>query len=343
MNNKNILLVALLILSACSNPRPDKGSVAFPELKGIYLGQELPGDTVRMFAPGIVSTGMEERDVAFIYDGRELFFTRIIDSVYTLMHMEELDGRWTEPEIATFSGEYDDIEPIFSTRGHGLYFVSNRPGEGKPFNKMDFNIWYTYRTLEGWAEPQSLGAPVNTRQTEFFPSVTHDGTLYFGRNDEGNTRSDIYRSRRADGKFSEPEKLPEIINGPENAFNACIAPDESYLIFSAYRSGSSLGRSDYYISFRDEDDVWSQPLNLGPEINTEGDEYSPHITPGGKYFFFATNGNPLQITDPARLIDPGTEPYATSAGSLGGKGIPLNGSTDIYWIETRPLVKKLSR
>lgn len=337
------ILFPLLILSACKNPGPDKDTSQFPVLEGIYLGEKLPGDTVMMFAPGIISTGMDERDAAFIYNGREFFFTRIIDSVYTLMHSEEVNGQWTEPEIAAFSGNYDDVEPIFSTQGHGLYFISNRPAEGRSYNKKDFNIWYTYKTLEGWIEPQSLGAPINSDQMEFFPSVTYDGTLYFGRSDSANDRSDIYRSRRADGKFSEPEKLPEIINGPENPFNACIAPDESYLIFCAYRSDSSQGRSDYYISFRDDDDTWSQPVNLGPGINTAGDEYSPHITPGGKYLFFASNGNPLEITDPAAIIATAVQPYASHGGSLQGHGVPLNGSTDIYWVETHALIKRLRK
>ncbi|HNS18262.1 MAG TPA: hypothetical protein PKH94_02435 [Bacteroidales bacterium] len=343
MKNKNILPVALLILSACSNPRPEKGSDNFPLLEGIYLGQELPGDTVKIFAPGIISTGMEERDVAFVFDGRELFFTRVIDSIYTILHTEETDGRWTEPEVASFSGKYDDAEPIFSTRGRGLYFISNRPSEGKPYAKKDFDIWYTYKTMEGWMEPQPIGDPINTEQTEFFPSVTNDGALYFGRYDAQGDRCDLYRSTRADGKFNKPEKLPEIINGPEYPFNACISPDERYLVFCAIRSDSSFGQSDYYISFRDEDDNWSQPVNPGPEINTSGNEYSPHITPGGKYFFFATNGNPRQINDPAALIDPRLQASAFSAGSLPGTGLPVNGSLDIYWIETHALLKRLRR
>jgi len=345
MNDKHIFLLVIFFLSACTNPGAWKESTAFPILEGTYLGQELPGDTVKLFAPGIISTGMDERDAAFTHNGRELFFTRFVDSTYTIMHTEELDGRWTQPEVASFSGDYNDLEPFFSIRSQGLYFVSNRPMEGKSFNAMDFDIWYTYKTLAGWVEPQPIGAPVNTGQMEFFPSVTRDGTLYFGRSDTGNTRSDLYRARRIDGKFSEPEKLPEIINGPENPFNACIAPDEGYLIFCAYKRDSSFGKSDYYISFRNEDDTWSQPVSLGTAINSSGAEYSPHITPDGKYFFFATNGNPLQIADPSALIHPETQPVISTSQSLKEPGllVPLNGSMDIYWIETHFFLKKLKR
>lgn len=345
MIQRNLLICFLLLFFGCHQNNTSQETDAVEAHSGMYIGQDLPGDTLRLFAPGIISTGMNERDVAFTYDGKELFFTLFIGNRYVIMHAEEVDGQWTLPEVASFSGRFNDVEPIFTPRGHGLYFISDRPVEGKVSDSQDFDIWYTYKTLEGWIEPQSIGAPVNTSRIEFFPSVTYDGTLYFGRNSDGNERSDLYRARWSEGKFSEPEKLPEIINSADNPFNACIAPDESYLIFCAYRSDSSQGGSDYYISFRDEDDTWSEPVNLGPGINTPADEYSPHITPGGKYFFFTTNGNPLQVKDPVRLIYPGTPPETFSFSSFRELffKMPVNGSMDIYWIETHGLIKRLKR
>ncbi|MCG7853184.1 MAG: glycoside hydrolase [Methanosarcinaceae archaeon] len=341
MNKIFVLFLSLIILFACQPDRNIQDDNPFPELNGIYLGQELPGDTVRLFAPGIISTGMNERDASFVYNGKELFYTLFIENKFVILHTEEAAEHWTKPEVASFSGKYNDMEPCFASRGQGLYFISNRPVEGKSTDPMDYDIWYTYKTLEGWAEPQPIGAPVNTNQLEFFPSVTSDGTLYFGRNSADNSRSDIYRARWTDGKFNEPEKLPAIINAVENPFNACIAPDERYLVFCAYKRGSSYGGSDYYISYRDKDDTWSDPVNLGPSINTAGDEYSPHITPGGKYFFFATNGNPLQIKDPIKLVYSGSPPATFSYASLQELFLkmPVNGSMDIYWIETASFVK----
>ena len=61
-------LLLVLLLFGCSSPEE-----AFP-LTGPYLGQKPPGKTPEIFAPGIISTGFNERNLAFTPDGRELFY-----------------------------------------------------------------------------------------------------------------------------------------------------------------------------------------------------------------------------------------------------------------------------
>ena len=65
-----------------------------------------------------------------------------------------------------------------------------------------------------------------------------------------------------------------------------VAPDESYLIVSSGRPGG-FGQGDLYISFRDEDGDWRQPVNLGESINSEQVDFCPMVTPDGKYLFFS--------------------------------------------------------
>ena len=70
--------VAASILSctpAVDEGQVDEGAKEFYELTGNYLGQELPGMTPRLFAPGIVSTGLSERDMAITPDGDEIYFS----------------------------------------------------------------------------------------------------------------------------------------------------------------------------------------------------------------------------------------------------------------------------
>jgi len=252
------------------------------------------------------------------------------------MHAEEVDGKWSIPDIALFSGDYNDIEPCFvPVRGTAIYFASDRPSGMNGSNQSDFNIWYTYKTLAGWSEPQEIGSPINTLQYEYFPSVTKKGTLYFVRNDVQNTRSNVYRARFENGSFQEPEKLSEVINATENAFNACIAPDESYLVFCSYRADSNKGKSDYYISFRDDDDNWSEAINLGDQFNTSEGEFSPRITPSGNYIFFNSMGNlldertndtvPVWLNRELNDIDLVWKPQAENS--------------DIYWVQTSVLKK----
>jgi hypothetical protein len=139
---------------------------------------------------------------------------------------------------------------------------------------------------DSWGEPYRLPDIINDGSANFYPSVTEDGTLYFTRDlpDGGNA---IFRSSRIDGEYAAPERLPERVNATRNQFNAFVAPDESYLIVPIYGLEDSHGSTDYYIVFRNPDDTWSDPINLGDKINTEGGlEYAPYVSPDGKYFFF---------------------------------------------------------
>ena len=323
MNTTKIpLYLTLLIfftIVAC-NTTNNETNTDFLELSGVYIGQEKPEFDPVMFAPEIVSTELYERDAAFSRFGKVMFYTVKNDGGHVLMYtfFNEEEDRWLVPDVAPFSGTYDDIEPCFANRGKGLYFVSNRPVDGKEKGAMDWDIWFTIKTLAGWNEPQNIGAPINTEQMESFPSVTFKGTLYFTRNSEDNSRTDIFRSKFVDGKFEEPERLPEIINAEARQFNAAIAPDESYLVFCSMKEGG-YGGTDYWISFLNRDSTWSEPVNLGERFNTSENEISPHFSPGGRYFFFASEGNPIGIPDSLQ------------------KTISEKANSDIYWVKAEML------
>lgn len=141
-------------------------------------------------------------------------------------------------------------------------------------------------------------ARVNSSGSEWYPTVAANGTIYFGSDREGGKgRTDIYRCRLADGRYTEAENLGDRINTPFNEFEALIAPDESFLILMAGGHPDGRGGFDLYISFSREG-IWTKPRNLGAKINSIGNEYSPMISPDRKYFFWtSTRGfadNPLE-------------------------------------------------
>ena len=140
----------------------------------------------------------------------------------------------------------------------------------------------------GWGEPFDIGVPVNSDDDEFFPTVTRDGTLYFTRRMLKADRSAaVYRSRFVNGQYSEPEKLPDHVNSVKTLYNAFISPDESYLIACVPGKRGNIGAIDYYIAFRSVTDQWTELINMGEAVNTEGDRASsPYVSPDGKYFFF---------------------------------------------------------
>ncbi len=303
----------------------------FPVLTGPYLGQTPPGNEPVLFAPGIIPTGLYTRDFAMTPDGNEIYYCIALANFdYTLvMVSKNINGRWTEPEVAPFSREMKHmiLEPAISPDGRKFYFLSNRPDTAAGETEAgDQDIWVMDRQGDRWGEPYNPGPPINTDGAEFFASVTDDGTMYFTRVVRGQRGNKLYRSRLVNGEYTEAELLPEQVNSTANQFNAYIARDESYIILSTGLREDTRGGADYYIVFRNANDEWSDPINLGDKINTEqGSEWSPYISPDGKYFFFMAprvgehikdNMSGITITEMLKLYNS-----------------PGSGYPDIYWVD----------
>ncbi len=323
------LIMAVVIAGISCMDQPQQSTDDAPTVKsvGAYLGQTPPGRQPKLFAPGIVSTPLTERDASWTPDGKEMYFSVSVEGVWVIARVRQLtDGSWSEPEVAPFSGRYNDIEPCAAPDGQRFFFVSWRPlsGQGEP--ETVSRIWVMDREGDGWGKPRDLGAPINSDLNVFYPSVTRDGTLYFTRREKDNTEF-IWRARFRDGHYETPEKLPAVVNSAPTQFNACIAPDESCLIVSAWGRPDSVGSTDYYVAFRNPDDTWSKPINLGPDINTPVDEYTPAFSPDGRYFFFQRKQGELARHRPNRPLT-----YRELSQRFNR---PENGLGDIYWVDAK--------
>jgi Tol biopolymer transport system component len=191
------------------------------------------------------------------------------------------NGRWTLPEVASFSKEYRAGEPFFAPDGRRLYFISRRPdvpeGEQGPER-----IWYMEREGGGWSTAQLLDTGANTMDIHWQFSLDEDGHLYFGGN-AGNSLGgmDIYVSKYVDGAYMEPENLGPAVNGEDSDLCPFISPDGSYLVFSRYgREGDSIR-----ISFRKDDGSWTQARELWP-ASSGIHGLCPTVSPDGKYLFY---------------------------------------------------------
>jgi hypothetical protein len=291
---------------------------------GNYLGQTPPLNQPKLFAPGIVSTGMYERDITMTPDANEIYFSRILGNFEfsKIMVIKRINGVWTDPEVASFSmnSNNKDLEPCISPDGSKFYFVSDRPDSaGKRYDKNN-DIWVMNRIGSDWSKPFNLGSPINSDLPEFFPSLTNNGTIYFTRDLDGG--SYIYKSVFINGKFTEPKKLNNKINSTNNQFNAFIAPDESYIIVPTYGRKESLGATDYFICFNLGHEVWTDPIHMGSLINSKSrDEYSSFVSRDGRYLFFMSSDfNKSNVN------------FKEDYNLKGLHNMPENGSPDIYWI-----------
>jgi len=273
--------VSAVAQSATSEHEPD-----YPILTGPYFGQEPPGDTPELFAPGLISTCREHSAAMFTPDGNELWFGRMFPA--EICYAKIVNGRWTQPQTAPFSGSYIDLYPVLSPHGSKLYFTSDRPVDsaGPRLSRGEVDLWVAERMDGRWSEPRHLGETINIGRRTSCGSIAANGNLYFTTSPVADRSAEMYRSVFVGGVYSEPESLTEL-NSPQPDHCPFVAPDESYLIFSSFRGG--FGRSDLFISFRTSDGSWTEPTNMGARINSpQKDEY-PFVTPDGRYLFFNSN------------------------------------------------------
>ena len=266
-NDAVAFLSALILCVGCADRPACDGAGQFT---GELLGQPPPGDQPEIFAEGVISFGYHEHDLTISPSGDEIFFVTSsgIHDYYAIIRVALENGRWGQPEIASFSGSGTDSTPAFSADGRVLYFSSRRPRTPGGEPRGDSDIWMVEKAAGGWGEPVNLGPEVNSDWNELYPSATADGSLFFQYYEESGSESDFYVSRRANGDLGQPEKLAEPLNteGYESAL--WVAPDETFALFQSIRLGGH-GGVDLYVSYREESGGWSEPLNLGRRISSE--------------------------------------------------------------------------
>jgi hypothetical protein len=287
-----VLCAFVLVAVACAQtPDVSQKEDPFPIMSGPYMGQTLPGLEPEVFAPGVVSTGMNELNSVFSPDGSEFYFSIGAGPMHWVIMVSYLrDGVWTKPEPAGFQGPYGGVDMAFSPDGDRLFYCSNRPASGTGEAEESFDIWYVERTDDGWSEPINPGPPINSEHHEFYPSFTTDGTLYFqSRRPGGPGPGDIYRARLIDGEYREAELLPAPVNTEAPEGDALVAPDESFIIITGPPLDPSASRSaDLWVCFRGEGDRWTERIFLGDAVNSDQGENCPTLSPDGRLFFFTS-------------------------------------------------------
>ncbi|MEJ1236869.1 hypothetical protein WBG78_02000 [Chryseolinea sp. T2] len=294
----------------------------------LVLYSAVQAQTPVLFMNGLVSTNLNERDMAISPDGNEMYYT--IQSSHgilsTIVRRKKLANGWSDPEVAPFSGLFNDLEPAFSPDGKKLFFCSNRPLSGN--KTKDYDIWVTERTTSGWSEPMNIGPSINTTANEFYPSVALNGNLYFTAEREGAIgNEDIFISTFANGKYNTPHPLDTAVNSKLWEFNAFVAPDESYIIFTSYGRNDDAGGGDLYISVR-QNKKWLPARNL-KSVNSNTIDYCPFVFDNTLYF---TSGKHNVTTTRDQQMDYRSlmKWYEQST----------NGGENIYSVSFLPLLKE---
>jgi hypothetical protein len=266
-------------------------SSEFPKLSGPYLGQTPPGMTAEKFAPGIASTNDHEHSrMEFSRDGLEMYWAVVKGEEQKIWVTRNGTDGWSKPAPLPLSFS-ETRAPVFGADGKLFYFFANDPSADASDMPPQYRLWVKSAPDTEWKNIKPVNniiPQIRNKMTMSF-CFAANGNLYFdlgGPGENGGWSWQIYFSACKNGSYGQPQLLGDRINeGTINQF-PFVAPDEGYLIFSSNRQGN-LGGGDLYVSFRDKNGNWLQPVNMGDKINTPGQERSPSVTPDGKYFFFA--------------------------------------------------------
>lgn len=135
--------------------------------------------------------------------------------------------------------------------------------------------------------PKNLGDSINSVNSEYFPSLTIDGTqLVFTR--RLNSDEDFYESFLTDGKWSNAVPLPGKVNTNLNEGAQNISQDGQWIIFTGCNYPEGFGSCDLYISYKTKNG-WSEAENLGDLVNTDAWESSPSLSPDKRDLYFSSS------------------------------------------------------
>jgi Tol biopolymer transport system component len=234
-------------------------------------------------SPGVISTARNEYNYTRTADGRTAVFARS-EAEFRGAKIMVVEGG-TSPELIGFSDpRYDDTDPQISSDGRELVFVSNRPLPGEP-DRRDLNIWRSHKVDGRWRAPEPV-AHANSKGYELGPEV-HAGVLTFNSTRTGGPgRLDIWRSESK----AEPTPLPAPINTAANEGDFTLSRDGRVALFWSDRPGGS-GGGDIWMAVRDGEG-WREPVNLGPQVNSDGFDFTPSFSADGRTLYFASTRKP---------------------------------------------------
>jgi len=152
--------------------------------------------------------------------------------------------------------------------------------------------FYVSEQKEGkWSNSESLSGNINSDQNEGAQTISQDGQLliFTGCNfPDGYGNCDLYFSIKTRQGWSLPKNMGGLINTEFWESAPCLSPDKRDLYFAS-RVPGGMGGIDIYVTHQQANGRWSEPENLGPEINTPGDETCPFIHADNQTLYFTSN------------------------------------------------------
>ncbi len=204
--------------------------------------------------------------------------------------------------------QYDEIKPNPVPDGSRMYFASKDRPDG--FGGLD--IYVAKREGDTWTSAQNLGPAINTSQHESINSISADGTriVLYGAFEGHMGRGDNFYFEKTPQGWSGIRNFPPPVNSTDWDSDGYFTADGKAFLFASDRPGCigerhprgdfDLKTNPFHGSYGGNSDIfvclktpagWSDPINLGPVINTPYCERSPFLHPDGKTLYFSSDGH----------------------------------------------------
>lgn len=177
----------------------------------------------------------------------------------------------------------------------GKYFYFTRLHINRGYNE---DFYRSEAKDTSWGYAMSLPAPLNTPDNEGTISISADGKVIFFSSTEryspsgqkqGNGSQDLYLCLYNNGNWGNPFNLGPGVNSEHWEAQPSISPDGLTLYFASNRPGG-YGGFDIWMS-KYMGGRFTPPINLGPKVNTAGNEQAPFIHYDGKTLYFSSDGH----------------------------------------------------
>lgn len=190
---------------------------------------------------------------------------------------------------------YDEYAPVISADGSIMIFTSRRPFSEKELKKGKEgkeNVYSSGSKNNKWQTANALSATINEpNRFNSAIAISNDGQHLLLYRDDINANGDIWESFLKGVEWTEPVKMPEPVNSPKHESSASISPDGNTIYFVSEREGGHGGRDIWFCTKDKTNGSWGKAQNIGPEINTNGNEEGVFIHPDGKTLYFSSTGH----------------------------------------------------
>ncbi|HMJ67700.1 MAG TPA: hypothetical protein VK508_02330 [Cyclobacteriaceae bacterium] len=194
---------------------------------------------------------------------------------------------------SSVNGSCEEILPLSSPDGKTLYFARASCNSNTAGLAGGSDIWYSEynpKTKE-WSRPRNTGNVFNDKGHNAIVGMSSDGQKIYQINTAASKKiKGIYVSKKENGKWSPPELESIPFLETEEYFGLYVSPDLNIIVASMKRPDSA-GEEDLYVSRKNAQGKWSDPVNLGTAINSIGFDISPFLSPDTKRLYFASNGH----------------------------------------------------